>query len=629
MSPAPSPDVHAPGGPDPFAGTLADFALVFSRRAPRLAWLIGAGASAMSGIPTAGALVARFIRDLYAAEHGCNIEELDLGDVMLRDQLDRYYDQLPGLPPRGDPSQYAALFERVYPDASDRAGLIEEFVSVARPNFGHHALAALMAADAARAVVTTNFDDLVEQAARTLLDAQHASPRRQLTVADLDNAGAASRAVLRGRWPLLVKLHGDFRSERLKNVPGELRSQNLQLAEMVQTICGQFGLVVTGYSGRDDSVMELLANVLEGPHPFPEGLIWTHRPSEAPAQAVTRLLTAAHERGVDVRSVPVDNFAELLGALVRLIPLPKPLRTQVDSRRPPQPRTPSALPAGPTRPWPVLRLNALPLLDLPAEARRLTEKQPADIGDLRTALRDTRARALVARLRGGALVAFGADADLAAAGTPLGVCPAADTTPLDWSPEDPDMAQIGLLTDALTLGLGRARGLRHVLRARRSHLVRVGDAAEPHLARLARAAGGDLAGTVPGTAVSWAEAVEVHVEPRGGRWWLLLTPEIWVAPPGSHPPPAGLTRGSAEHARWRAAQQDTAAGFVRERLARRYNAAAYEILDAWIRILAGSQPRVVETWHLGPDSGCDATTRIGPVTAYSQPLAIGASGRSP
>jgi hypothetical protein len=28
---------------------------------------------------------------------------------------------------------------------------------------------------------------------------------------------------------------------------------------------------------------------------------------------------------------------------------------------------------------------------------------------------------------------------------------------------------------------GRARGLRHVLRARRAHLVRVGDETEPHL----------------------------------------------------------------------------------------------------------------------------------------------------
>jgi NAD-dependent SIR2 family protein deacetylase len=603
-----------------FAGTLPDLALAFSRRAPRLAWLLGAGASAMSGIPTAGALIMRFTRDLYAAEQGCNIEELDVGDTRICEQLGRYYDRIPGMPSAGDPEQYAALFERVYPDASDRAGLIEELVAGARPNFGHHALAALMAADAARVVVTTNFDDLIEQAAREMLDSDLVQPRRPLTVADLDDPDAAGRALARGRWPLVIKLHGDFRSVQLKNAPAELRGQNDKLADALHTICGQSGLIVSGYSGRDSSVIRVLTDALDSPHPFPEGLIWTRRLSEPLAPAVTDLLTAAQRRGVDVRSVAVDNFPELLGALIRLIRLPEQLRARVDGRRPAQPRTPSAMPSGPTRPWPVLRLNALPLLELPAEARRLTERRPADIGELRAALRGARARALVARLRGGALAAFGADADLAAAGEPLGVVPTNNTVPLTWSADDPDMAQIGLLTDALTLGLGRARGLRHVLRARRGHLVRVGDEAEPHLSALRRAAGGSLAGTVPGTAVSWAEAVEVHVEARAGSWWLLITPEIWVAPPGSQPAPPGITPGSAGHIRWRLGQQHAAAGFVRERLARRYNSATSEILEAWIRVLVGSQLRAVETWHLPADAGCDAVTRIGPVTAYSQPL---------
>ena len=96
-----------------FAGTLPDLALAFSRRAPRMSWLLGAGASAMSGIPTAGALITRFIRDLYAAEQGCNIEELDLGDAWVGEQLGRYYDRIPGMPRAGDAEQYAALFERV------------------------------------------------------------------------------------------------------------------------------------------------------------------------------------------------------------------------------------------------------------------------------------------------------------------------------------------------------------------------------------------------------------------------------------------------------------------------------------------------------------------------------------
>lgn len=609
--------------PAPFASTLPDLALAFSRRAPRMAWLLGAGASAMSGIPTAGALITRFIRDLYAAEQGCNIEELDLGDMRLREKLEHYYEQIPGMPPAGDAEQYAALFERVCQKPPDRAGLIEELVAGARPNFGHHALAALMAADAARIVVTTNFDDLVEQAAREVLDSPLVEPRRPLTVASLDNADATDRALVRSRWPLVIKLHGDFRSEQLKNTPAELRAQNSKLAAALQVICGQFGLIVSGYSGRDASVMQVLTGALELPHPFPEGLIWTHRPGEALSPAVADLLTTASDLGVDVRSVAVDNFPELLGVLIRLIELPEPLRAHVDQRRPAQPRTASAMPSGPTHPWPVLRLNALPLLELPQQARRLTEDQPADLGELRAALRGTRARALTARLRGGTLAAFGADADLATAGSPLGVSLAGGIVPLQWLADDPDTAQVGLLNEALTLGLGRGRGLRHVLRARRGHLVRVSDETEPQLSGLRRAAGGTLAGTVLGSAVSWAEAVELHVEARAGGWWLLITPEIWIAPPGTLSAPAGIEPGSEDHARWRTAQQHAAARFVQERLARRYNSATSAILDAWVRVLVGSRPRAVETWHLPAGAGCDAVTVIGPVTAYSRPLITG------
>ena len=220
--------------------------------------------------PYPGALITRFTRDLYAAEQGCNVEEIDLGDTRLREQLGRYYDRIPGMPSAGDPEQYAALFERVYPDPSDRAGLIEELVAGARPNFGHYALAALMAADAARVVITTNFDDLVEQAAREVLDSPLVEPRRPLTVASPDDADAAGRALVRSRWPLVIKLHGDFRSVQLKNAPAELRGQNQKLADALRTVCKQSGLIVSGYSGRDSSVMQVLTDSLDSPHPFPK-----------------------------------------------------------------------------------------------------------------------------------------------------------------------------------------------------------------------------------------------------------------------------------------------------------------------------------------------------------------------
>ena len=88
--------------------------------------------------------------------------------------------------------------------------------------------------------------------------------------------------------------------------------------------------------------------------------------------------------------------------------------------------------------------------------------------------------------------------------------------PLEWLTDDPDTAQIGLLTEALTLGLGRARGLRHVLRARR-HLVRVGDEIETRFSRVAARGRRNPGGHRTRDRRGWAEAIEVHVEaPAGG-----------------------------------------------------------------------------------------------------------------
>lgn len=67
-------------------------------------------------------------------------------------------------------------------------------------------------------------------------------------------AQMAEQAFQGSRWPLEVKLHGDFRSRRLKNTPDELRKQDERLLRVLIDSCHTSGLIVVGYSGRDDSI---------------------------------------------------------------------------------------------------------------------------------------------------------------------------------------------------------------------------------------------------------------------------------------------------------------------------------------------------------------------------------------
>jgi hypothetical protein len=73
-----------------------------------------------------------------------------------------------------------------------------------------------------------------------------------------------------------------------------------------------------------------------------------------------------------------------------------------------------------------------------------------------------------------------------------------------------------------------------------------------------------VAGRVPGLDATWAEAVSIRLEERDGRVWLLLQPDIWIAP---------------------LSKRDQAVDFSRRRRLKRYNGQSNDVLDAWIDLL--------------------------------------------
>lgn len=601
------------GSPGDFVGDISQLARAVDVQGGQFAWLVGAGASAMSDIPTAGALILRFKHELYCSAHHLDVQDLDPGDPHTRASIESYFDGRNGLPPLGDPEEYSIAFETTYPSAELRADFIAALCQGRGPNYGHYVLAALMAAGRLQVVFTTNFDDLVEAGAHSLFELAAISPRPSVVVAGLGEPDVASRALQKGSFPLIAKLHGDFRSVRLKNSVDELASQDAEMRHVLRSACGRFGLIVAGYSGRDASVMEVLTEALDDKGSFPTGIYWCHRPTDPPSDEVVEFLTKARAAGRTAFPVPVDNFIELAGTVERCVRLADNLRKCLKERRPPAALLPAPMPSGPTRPFPILRLNALPLLSLPHQVRCLDEQSPCELTEAQQAVRTNRVRGLVARRSGGQLVAVGHEQQLAEALRPLGVTISDRTESLDWDTEVTDPADLGLALDALTLGLGRTDGLRHVL-ARRGHQVRVADPKAASLARLKSACGGPLSGTVPKTSLLWAEAAGLSIERRNGSWWLLVVPEIWVSPPKDR---------AAQHA-----EQMTAGTFIQQKRATRYNRTANALLDAWVRLLcAGIGPRQVNTWNLGPAEGIDPALKIDGHTAFSRPLQVAAQMR--
>jgi NAD-dependent SIR2 family protein deacetylase len=594
--------------PNPLPPDARTQAHALALRATGTAWLLGAGASAQSGVPTAGQLVDRLLTELYARENNMTVAEVEARPDWLR-LVHAAYDGRNGLPPLADTSMYSAVFDRVFPERDIRARWLEDMLDGGRPHFGHHALAAMMAAGVAPLVVTTNFDSLIEDAYDSLRTAVEA-PR--LTTLAPHNSSNTDYAFATDKSPLLMKIHGDLGTVTPMNTVSELAVGDEILRGGVRSKLSRFGLVVVGYSGRDNAVMAMLSQVLKHDTPYPNGLTWVRRPEDELAPAVSELLEAAHAAGVrPVQELIVANFGELMTHIRRPLTLPGDITNYLEKLCPPPVRRPTVMTApSSASTLPQVQLCAVEVLAAPAQARLLEVPSKVTADQVRTALRHGHAKASAAKVDSRWL-GFGRDADLLAALRQLGGALTEQVVDLDAS--DSTLAQ-GLLVEAAALACGHVRGLTPVLRSNRRHQVRVATTrsdAGPSRAQtvLARAVGGAVVGEfrAPGvqTPVPWAEAVTLSLSRVAGRWHLLLTPDIWVRPVGDDP---------AQRAAAREAGQE----FTRERLATRYTSKTGELLRAWVSLLS---PEELPVWDVADGAGVPAAFRLAstPLTSTLAP----------
>lgn len=576
-------------------------------RAPGTAWLLGAGASAESAVPTAGQLIDRLLTELYARDNNLTVAEVEVGPNWL-ERVRAAYGGRYGLPLLRDVAMYSAVFDRVFRDRDLRARWLEGELKDRRPHFGHHALAAMMAGSAAPLVVTTNFDPLIEDA-HDRLRLQLDLPA--LTVLAPHSASNTDYAIATDKSPLLMKIHGDLGTVTPMNTVDELAVGDETLRAGVRSKLSRYGLVVVGYSGRDPAVMRMLAEVLQRDTPYPNGLTWMRRPEDTLAPEVRELLEAARAVGVSpVQELVAGNFSDLMTHVRRSVALPDNITDYLAQLSPPPVRRPATMPApAQNGGYPQVHMCAARVLTAPGQARVLDVPSSVTAEQVRNVLRQAHAKASAAKV-GGRWLAFGRDTDLQQALRPLGGIVTEQIVALDAS--DSTLAQ-GLLAEAAALACGHVRGLTPVLRTNRRHQVRV---ATPHNGSgpsraqsvLSSAAAGPVTGTlrVEGLSVPWAEAVTLSLAQVAGHWHLLLTPDIWIRPAGED---------SAQRAAVRAAGQE----FTRQRLATRYTSKTGQLLRAWLSLLG---PEELPVWDVPDGAGVRAAFRLS-ITPLASVLARG------
>ena len=605
------------------------FARSFGRRTHRLAWLLGAGASASAGVPTAKDMIADFRARLFCARTKIRRNEVDVSDPLWEERITSFFDDAHGFPPAGDPSEYSAYFEAAYPLAPDRHSYIEDAAKKGSPSFGHRVLASFISEGLIpHCLFTTNFDALIERATGVTDDLLPPDRQAHLAVSALDSVERGERCLREAAWPLLVKLHGDYQSDRLKNTAEELQTQDEQLRGVLVNALTRFGLVVVGYSGRDESIMGTLDEAADCPGAFPSGLWWVVRPDSSLLPRVASMLDRVVASGIEAHVVYSENFDELAGDLEREVELSDSLSQHIRAVRPQPIVEPVALPQRQAVSFPAVRCSALEILSLPDEAREVTVDEPLTTIEARQLIKDAEVWATTVSY-GRRLAAFGSDDAIRRAFAPVGG-KLTGTVLLDpaGSPTD-----LGLVYDALVRAIALHRPLRPIL-SRSGHAVVVrppdenlrSDIAQKHhklLNKLKKAYSASLTGNVPRVKCFFAEAIRVRIEVWDGRWWLVYEPYTWVKLPREDdrgPQPDEVrpyVRSMADESDPRFISAD----WRRERWAQRYNKTWHNVIAAWARLIAPRKETDLSA-HYFEGPGINAEFRLSWTTAWSSPVSV-------
>jgi hypothetical protein len=546
----------------------------FIARPQNFGWFFGAGASRMSGLPTAADIIWDLKRRYYCREENQDVSRQDMQSPAVIARIQSFMDAR-GFPQLWADAEYTTYFTKIFgADKERQRSYIRAILSEDKVNLtvGNRIMGALLASGFTRIAFTTNFDSVVERAVAEVSG-------RSLTAYHLEGSSAAGQALANEEYPIYCKLHGDFRYDSVKNLAEDLAKQDRALAECMLTAASRFGFIITGYSGRDESVMDLFQTALTRPNPFPHGLFWTGIRGGQVLPAVTRLIEAAKKVSVRAQYIEVDTFDALMLRLWRNLPgRPTTLDVKIGK----------SLPAGvnitiPTAGTgaPLMRMNALPVTTLPTRAVVVRTSTEIDWPTLRKIQHDADSRILVTK--GAEIFCWG---DRAAITKAFGArSPRIEGVDL---PDDITGSETLAIKGFMEEGIATALARGHPLLVRRRGLsqILITDAHADDLTPLdaLKSVIGRLTGQVSGLfalvdeehpapeKIFWAEAARVSLTRKNGATWLIVDPDIWIWPPRA---------------------RETAREFLDERRRDRLNAKFDRILTAWSKVLTGTVERGV------------------------------------
>lgn len=266
------------------------------------AFLLGAGASITSGIPPAASCIWKWKLAIFLTNNpGLETQFTELSLPSVRLKIQNWLNRQVEYPASDAPDEYGFYIQKCFPIAEDRRAFFQEAIRNAKPHIGYKLLVKLAEEEIVTSVWTPNFDGLAAKAA--------AGSDIVAIEVGIDCSERLIRRRNRGEL-LCVSLHGDYRYDRLKNTGEELRLQDEKLRSALVEEVRDTQLIVSGYSGRDDSLMEALEAGYS--RAGTGNLYWCGMGNDDLTPRVRHLISKAREAGRGAYYVPSVGFDDLL-----------------------------------------------------------------------------------------------------------------------------------------------------------------------------------------------------------------------------------------------------------------------------------------------------------------------------
>lgn len=262
---------------------------------------IGAGASISSGIKSAYDCLWEWKRQIFISSNP-GLEKIfpDGSSQASRIKIQNWIDSQGKYPKMDSREEYTFYANEAFPIPSTRKSFFQNISKDAKPSAGYHLLCLLARDRIIQRIWTTNFDHLPEKAA--------ASYNITPIVIGLDSTHRTDRIVTEGEL-IINALHGDYRYDQLKNTDIELQAQDKVLKKKLIEDIASSHLIVVGFSGNDQSIMDALLEAYS--QSAPGRLYWCGYNAQ-PNEAVSALIQTARKANREAYYIATNGFDDLM-----------------------------------------------------------------------------------------------------------------------------------------------------------------------------------------------------------------------------------------------------------------------------------------------------------------------------